>query len=155
METYLTKAVHGLIPANDEEAEKIKRYKLGALIKCTTSEPANPSFRRKWWALAQVAFDYWSETADMPEHKGQQIVPSFEKFRKDLTILAGHWHPVVRINGDVVREADSLAWASMNNETFDLFYSATINAVLKNISQSKLSEEQLRNTVEEVLSFAT
>ena len=154
METFLTKAVHGLIPANDEEAEKLKRYKLGALIKCTTSEPVNPKFRRKWWALAQVAFDYWTETAHMSEHKGQRIEPNFEKFRKDLTILAGHWHPVVRINGDVVREADSLAWASMTDETFEKLYSATIDAVLERVYKSNMTEEQLRNIVEEVMSFA-
>ena len=153
MELLLIKSLGGLIPENEEEAEKLKRFKLGTTIKCKITEMVNAKFRRKWWALAELAYDSWVETAGMPEYKGQRIEPNFDKFRKELTILAGYWHPVVRINGDAMREADSLAWASMNEETFEKLYSATINAVLERIYKSSMSEEKLRNIVNDVMSF--
>ena len=51
-------------------------------------------------------------------------------------------------------EADSLSWARMNDEQFESFYSATINAILSKIlTHTKLTDADLRAHVERVLSF--
>ncbi|SEO78241.1 DUF1367 family protein [Nitrosovibrio sp. Nv6] len=147
-------ALGSLVPANDIEADKLKRFKIGATIKCEVSEMRNGKFFRKWWTLAQLGFEYWTETAEMPEHKGHRIEPNFEKFRKDLTILAGYWHPVATITGEVRAEADSISWAKMNEETFERLYSATINALLKHIYGSDMTEERLRQWADSVLVYA-
>lgn len=147
-------ALGALIPANDIEAEKLKRFKMGATIKCDVSEMRNGKFFRKWWTLAGLGFEFWTETAEMPEHKGQRVEPNFEKFRKDLTILAGYWHPVSTITGEVRAEADSISWAKMDEAEFERLYSATINALLKHIYGSDMTEQKLRQWADSVLAYA-
>jgi len=57
----------------------------------------------------------------------------FDRFRKDLTILAGFYVQTVRLNGDVRIEAESLAFANMNQDRFESVYSALINAAIKHV----------------------
>lgn len=154
MEVHCRRVPGGFAPESDEEAAKLTKLKAGACVKVKVTQETNAKFRRKWWALAQYAFGMWSET--MPEQlfQGQEVQPSFERFRKDLTILAGRFHPVWAVNGELRVEADSLSWARMNDEQFEAFYSATINAVLSKIlHNTKLTEADLRTHVERVLSF--
>lgn len=147
-------ALGALIPANDIEAEKLKRFKMGATIKCEVSEMRNGKFFCKWFSLVRLGYDFWTETAEMPTHKGQQIEPNFEKFREDLTILAGYWHPVPNIKGEAKAEADSISFANMTEETFEKLYSATITALLKHIYGSDMTEQKLRQWADSVLAYA-
>ena len=144
----------GLAPESDAEAEKLRRIKNGASVRVKVAQEINPRFRRKWWALAQYAFEVWSDTMPDAEYKGQEVQPNFERFRKDLTILAGHFHPVWAVNGDLRVEADSLAFGSMDEQTFERLYSATINAILtKILASSRLTEADLRAHVDRVMRF--
>ncbi len=155
MEILLIKTMSGaLVPANEEEAGKLKRFKVGATVKGSYSEMRNGKFFNKWWTLAQLGYEFWTETAEMPEHKGHRVEPNFDKFRKDLTILAGYWHPVATITGETRAEADSISWAKMNEETFEKLYSATITALLKHIYDSSMTEEKLRQWADSVMAYA-
>ena len=143
-----------LAPQCDEDAERIRRYKVGATIRCVTSEIRNSAFHKKWWALAKLAFDLWSETMPDQEYRGQEVQRSFQRFRRDLIILAGHFQPVWAVNGEMRVEAKSISFARMDSETFEALYSATINAVLaKILTHTKLTEADLRAQVDRVLEF--
>lgn len=144
----------GLAPESDAEADKLRRIKNGASVRVKVAQEINPRFRRKWWALAQFAFEIWSDTMPDMEYRGQEVQPNFERFRKDLTILAGHFHPVWTIKGEMRVEADSLAFGSMDEETFERLFSATINAILtKILASSRLTEADLREHVDRVMRF--
>lgn len=144
----------GLAPESEAEAEKLRRIKNGASVRVKVAQEINPKFRRKWWALAQYAFEIWSDTMPEQQYRGQEVQPNFERFRKDLTILAGHFHPIWNIKGEMRVEADSLAFGSMDEETFERLYSATINAILtKILASTKLTEDDLRAHVERVMRF--
>lgn len=144
-----------LVAANEESAKTVKRFKVGATVSIEAKQMRNGKFFRKWWALAKIAFDIWTETSVMPTHNGEPIAPSFDRFRRDLTILAGHGKPVVNIRGEARWEADSLSWASMDEDTFDQFYSATIDAILQKVLRGRgINEEELRDRVERVMEFA-
>lgn len=154
MEVLCIRVAGGLAPQDEEQAEKLRKLKLGASVKVTVTRETNARFRRKWWALAQFAFNLWCERMPDLEWHGQEVQRNFERFRKDLTILAGHYHPVWTVKGEMRVEADSLSWASMTDETFEKFYSATINAVLmKILHHSKLTEADLRAYVDKTLAF--
>lgn len=154
MEVLCRRVPGGLAPESDDEAEKLKKLKAGASVRVTVTQETNARFRRKWWALAKYAFDLWSETVPDREYRGQEVQRSFERFRKDLTILAGRFHPVWTVKGEMRVEADSLSWARMSDEAFDAFYSATINAVLQKIlAHTKLTEADVRAHVDRVLEF--
>jgi len=57
----------------------------------------------------------------------------FDRFRKDLTILAGFYEQTVRLNGEVRTEAKSLSYASMEPDEFERCYNAMINAAIKHV----------------------
>lgn len=155
-EVILLKTASGaLTPATEEEAAKIRRFKVGATLRTDIAEMRNGRFFRKWWVLAQLAYDMWAETAQLPEHKGMRVQPTFERFRKDLTILAGHYQVVVNINCETRLEADSLQWSKMTEDTFEKLYSDTINAILsKVLAARRLDEKTIRNMVDQVMEFA-
>ena len=144
-----------MVPFGEDEGEKLRRFKVGSTLRCDIKEMRNAAFFRKWWALVKFAFDQWSDTAEMPIYKGERVQPAFERFRKDVTILAGYCHPVADVSGGVHLEADSLAWANMTEETFTELYSATIDVVLQKILRGRgYTENRLRELVEMTMEFA-
>lgn len=154
MEVMCRRVPGGFAPESDEEAAKLTKLKAGASVRVKVTQEVNAKFRRKWWALAQFAFELWRDTVPEMKYRGQEVQPNFERFRKDLTILAGRFHPVWTLKGEMRVEADSLSWSRMDDEQFEAFYSATINAVLSKIlNHTKLTEADLRAHVERVLSF--
>lgn len=151
---YLRKTISGLVPDREEDAEALKRFKLGDVVKSEVTYPRNLRFFRKWFALVKVAFGLWEETGVKAIHKGQEILPNFDKFRKDVTILAGHCHPVLNVNGELRLEADSIAFGNMSEETFESLYSATLTAIVHRIMKGRISEDRLREMAERVEEFA-
>ena len=155
MEMMLLRTPQGFVPANDGEAEKCRKVKLGATVRAEVAQMRNAAFHRKWFALAHLAFDVWSDSMIAQEYKGVPITPNFDRFRKDLTILCGHYKPVYNVRGECRLEADSIAFGNMDAETFEQLYSKTINVILEKIlPNSKYSEASLRATVDEVCRFA-
>ena len=156
MELLLTKTASGaLVPVDDEQAEKLRKVKLGQVVRCEITQMRNGGFHRKWFSLARLAFDLWSETMPAQEYNGRPVMPNFDRFRRDLTILAGHAHPVWNVRGELRVEADSLKWAEMDEETFEKLFSATIDVILRSVlPNSGLTPERLRQMAERVVEYA-
>lgn len=158
MELLFQKGSTGLVSACEEATQWLSKKKLGATILVEPREMRNGPFFRKWWALVKLGYDYWSEVATPIEYRGQPVLPEFDRFRKDITILAGFYHPVVNLKGEVRIEAESLKWASMSEETFTKLYDATIQVLLAKVFNGKVckewSERQLRDVVAQVMEFA-
>lgn len=154
MEILMLRGPAGFLPADEESWESAKRIKTGTTCRVTLTQVRNPAFMRKWFALAKLAYDAWTETVPTVEHRGQRVQPQFERFRKDLTILAGYYHPVFNVRGELRLEADSISFAKMDEATFDKLYNATINAVMQKVlAKAPWSEEELRALVDKVLGF--
>jgi hypothetical protein len=81
-------------------------------------------------------------------------MPSFERFRKDVTILAGHHHPVVNLKGELRMEADSIAFGNMSEEEFEKLYNATLAVLVHKVMRGRVSEARLREMAEAVEEFA-
>ena len=154
-EVYLRKLANGtLAGATEEDQEALKRFKIGVAVRCEVKQVRNYEFLKKWFALVNFAFDQWSEFP-MPEYKGETVQPNRDKFRRDVTILAGYSHPVVNVRGEVRVEADSISFANMSEETFEKLYSKTIDVILQKILYRKgYTEEQLRELVDRTLAFS-
>ncbi len=158
MDFLFQKGATGLLPACEEAADWLKKKKLGATILVEPREMRNGAFFRKWWALVKLGYDYWSDNAQTIKYKGQPVLPDFDRFRKDVTISAGFYHPVVNLKGEVRIEPESLKWSSMTEERFEKLYSATIQVLLSRVFNGKVcptwTEEHLRSVAEQILSFA-
>jgi hypothetical protein len=158
MELLFQKGANGLIPACEESTDWLRKKKLGATIVVEPHEMRNGAFFRKWWALVKLGYDYWSEHAATIEFKGERVLPEFDRFRKDVTILAGFYRPVVNLKGEVRIEPESLQWAKMTEERFAKLYDATIQVMLQKVFNGTLyarwSEEQLRAVADQITRFA-
>lgn len=144
-----------LVPATDEDAEALRKIKAGAAVRVEVRQIRNYKFLQKWFTLAKYAFDLWVERVPAKEYKGQPVKPNFDRFRKDLIILAGHYDATFNAKGEIRLEAKSISFASMSEEEFDKLYSDTIDVVLQKIlTGTKLTEDQLRNHVEAVLAYS-
>lgn len=157
-EFLFQKSAHGLIPATEEAIEWLKKKKLGAIVIVEPHEMRNGRFFRKWWALVKLGYDYWSEGAATIKYKGQPVLPEFERFRKDVTIMAGFYRPVVNLKGELRIEPESLQWAKMTEERFAQLYDATIQVMLQRVFNGTVckqwTEAELRSVAEQILSFA-
>lgn len=155
MEVMLQKLPNGcLAPMGDEYRDMLAKYKVGAIIKCVVTQMRNGKFFRKWWVLVNYAFEIFKDMVEPMMYKGQPVQASFERFRKDLTILCGYYTAVFNAKGEMRIEANSLSWASMDEETFESFYSATIDVILgKTLVSTRFTPEQLREYVDNVMAF--
>lgn len=158
MDMLMVKRAHGLVPATEEGAEWLARKKPGAMIMVDAREPRNGGFHRKWFALVQLGYDYWADNAETIEYKGQRVLPDFDRFRHDVTILAGFYRPVANIKGEVRIEAESLKWAQMTEERFEKLYDATIRVLLEKVFNgrvfAKWTREELERVAQQVMDFA-
>ncbi len=115
---------------SDEDFEKTTKFKTGETYEIDIKLTRNPRFLRKVMVFFRFCFDHW---AGGRVHEYCSEVEQLERFRKDLTILAGFYVQSVRLDGSIRTEAESLAFASMTEERFQECYSALINASLKHV----------------------
>ncbi|MCG7904387.1 MAG: DUF1367 family protein [Candidatus Thiodiazotropha weberae] len=151
-EVYFQKLGNGtFVPASENDAATVAHIKIGEWIKCVFTRPRNIKFFRKWWTLVDYAFEHW-QSLELEEPKWKGVVPEKNKdrFRKDLTILAGHYESFYRVDGSVRVEAKSISFASMSEEEFEGFYSACIDVVLKHILKN-YKRDDLEQVVEQLL----
>lgn len=156
MKILLIKNMQGaLIPASEEDLDKLKKYQVGATISADITQMRNAGLHKKWFTLVRVAFGLWVEMCEMPKYKDQEVQPNFEKFREDLTILAGYSNIVVNINLEARAVAKSIGWGNMSQDEFESLYQATINVILgKVLANKNVTEDRLREMCSAVLEFA-
>lgn len=155
MDAAFIRAQSGLVPADDETRQWFGKLRMGAAVAARVSQTRNPLFHRKMFALMQLAFEHWSDTAPAVQFRGETVRPDFERFRKDVTILAGKFHTVVNIKGELRIEADSLAYGKMNNEEFEQLYSSILGVLMTRVfTGPQWTEQKVRDVVDELAGFA-
>lgn len=135
-----------------EEAEALHRAtKLGQTIHADFKRTRNPMFHRKFFALVRLSFEAW----EPGEITSQYGVPekSFERFRKDLIILSGHYRVVIRLDGSTQIEPESISFGSMDQDEFESLYSSVVDVVLKRIPAVGPDRESIDSLVNKVLGF--
>ena len=150
----LTRTPSGALMAADEETrEFIGKLKLGAGLRGDFKRQRNPRFHRKAFALLKFAFDLWD--APQLEYKGQPVAKNFDRFRRDITILAGHYESTINFRGEVRLEAKSLSFSNMSEDEFETVYRSILNVVWDRVLKSKgyESARQVDGVIDELLRF--
>lgn len=153
-ELVLTRLPTGaLAPADGPSADYIGRMKLGAAVRGKFVKARNITQHRRMWVLFTFAFDQWD--APELEYQGKAVAKNLDRFRRDLTILAGYYEAVTNLKGEVRLEAKSIAFDRMEQDEFDLLYRAILNLVWDRILKSKgyASPEAVEAILEELLRF--
>ena len=84
------------VEENEEEGEKMRRWKSGVVVRGDFAEMRNGAYFRKYWALVKLAFDMWED--QMPEtlHRGVPVKAEMDRFRRDLGSVIEHYREVAR-----------------------------------------------------------
>jgi len=155
MEVLMTKSPSGaLLPASDEELEKLSRFKTGETIKGNFTVQRNSAFHRKAFSLLQLCYEKFCDSVVAAEYKGIPAKPSFDTYREQFVILSGHYDVTFDIKGQIRLKAKSLSFAKCSQEEFEVIYSDLINCALKHVYDKSMTEKQLRDLVEQILRYA-
>lgn len=127
-----------LFPANDAEAERMKRFKSGVGYEVEIKLIRNYDFHQKVFAFFNFCFEYYVSSLESAVHERQ-----FEVFRSELTVLAGYYDEFYTIRGSVRIEAKSISYANMTQEEFEHLYSSLINAAIKHVFNNTKDENIL------------
>lgn len=143
-----------LIPADPEAEKLLKRIALGDGISVEAKKFNDIRFHRKLFALLNLAFDIW-EPDDMPEVRGQKVAKNFDRFRKDVTILAGHYTVLHRLDGSVYLEADSLSFAKCDDHKKNDVYRSILNVVWERVLKHAnfRDEQEVEQVVNQLIAF--
>ena len=134
------------MPASDQDAELLKYIKIGHPTKLTFKRVRNYQYHKKYFALLNLAFDYWEPGEDQLGEK------NFEQFREDVIILSGFYHQRIRLDGSVRVTAKSISFANMNEDEFEKMYAKTIDVIIKHVLKN-YTGEMLRSIVDQVEAF--
>jgi len=151
MKVHLTRTISGLLPSEPDSEDWYRKLKLGQVIWGEFKKVRNYQFLRKYFALLNVAYDNWIPG----EVNSKYGVPekNFDRFRADLTILAGFYENTIRLDGSVRIEPKSISFAKMEAEEFADLYSKTIDVLIKHVYKQKIDAEKLNEIVESYLQF--
>lgn len=150
MNLNLTKTAQGfLIPATQDDAELLEKVKPGQTISAEFKRKRNYKFHKKYFALLNFAFDHFEPNLT---HKGQPIEKNKERFRKDVTILAGHYEIVPNLAGCLRLEAKSISFGNMSEDDFAEFYNSVVNVILQKVLVN-YKREDLDRVIDQVIGF--
>lgn len=124
-----------LAPADQQTADFVAKLKLGQGLHADFKRVRDIVKHRRGFALLQFAFEMWD--APQLEYEGQPVAKNFDRFRKDVTILAGHYTSTVNLRGEIRLEAKSLSFGSMDDTEFAQVYKNILGVVWDRILKAK------------------
>lgn len=142
----------GYVPADCEARERHAKHNVGSLVTGEMRQSRNLQFHRKLMALMQLAFEQW-EPPTNETYKGEPVGKSFDRFRKDVTILAGYHTATFNIRGELRLEAQSISFANMDEGTFAQLYDKVLDVLMARVlagkGYTKADVEDLVNRIAE------
>lgn len=151
MKTLLIKTgSNTLSPANIEEAEKLKKIKVGRVIEVELTQKRNYEFHKKFFAMLGIGFDAFEPAQQ--EYNGIPAQKNFERFREDVVIAAGFYDLVYDIKGNAKAKAHSISFGSMDQGKFEKVYNGCCNALLQQVLKN-YTREDLDRVVDELIRF--
>lgn len=151
---YCYKINGALHPASEDAQEAIRKLPTGDTFKVKISRVRNPAFHGKFFAMMRFAFDIWEpQNVNVPAYlQASNPDKNFDRFRKDITILAGFYDTHIRLNGDIRVEAKSLAFGKMSEDEFEDVYNACLNVIIDKVC-AQYTGDQLRAVLDTAEGF--
>ena len=144
-----------LIPADPAAEQFIASLKLGSGAAVEVKKARNIRFHRKFFSLLQLAFDIWEPTGEKM-WKGVPIRKDFERFREDITILAGHYDVSYALDGSVKLTAKSISFANCDEHEFESVYDSVLDVVWEKILREAnfRSKAEVENVVNQLMAYS-
>lgn len=119
---YLTKTLHGLIPADDDARDALKKYKPGETLAADVVKPREHRSLRRYWAMINLVL----QNTDQFKSK--------EQLHQYLKIRAGHCTPIVsKATGEVFYVPESIDYATLDENGFAQVWAKIVNVICEEI----------------------
>jgi len=120
MKITLVKQLNGQFKtAYDSDYEKAKKIKVNEFYEFEYKKPRNYEFHKKFFALVELVY------------QNQEAYSNKDDLREDLTVDAGFYRTATNLQGNEVKKAQSISFASMDEIEFNEFYNRFIDAVVR------------------------
>lgn len=144
----MIRTARGFAPWSDVDREQVGRIKVGQVCRVVVRVIRNWRFHRKVFSLFQFAYDQW-------EPAGNAQYRNFEAFREELTIAAGFYEIVLRLDGVTQLRAKSLSFGSMGEQEFEEVFKGLKAVVWSHVMANKgtYTPEQFENVLAQLLEY--
>jgi hypothetical protein len=116
---FLVRTPAGIIPAGDEDAEKLSAVALDSMFKAVISQPRNVQKHRKLFVMLRKIHANWPEnTEGRPENDN--------KLLDVVKMITGHVE-YLTVSGQVFAVPASISFDEMDEIEFDSFFRAVQN----------------------------
>ncbi|MHB0965521.1 MAG: DUF1367 family protein [Bellilinea sp.] len=132
---------------------RVIKAEVGELFSLDTWFPRNPRFHKKFFALLNFGFESWEPERKHKTHKGREVAKSFDQFREDIIVLAGHYDQTFDIKGRMVLKAKSIKFAKMDDAEFDRLYSSVVDVLLAQVFTKYKDKDELDAIIEKLMGF--
>lgn len=154
----LRKVGRHLVATDISSEEYLNTLIEGEVYRAQITKPRKLWFHRKYFALLNVAFDYWDPPKDLEFEARYGHVPekNFDRFRKDIAILAGFFEAYYRVDGTVRVTAKSISFAAMDQDEFEDLYEKTMTVLISKIfgpDNEYYTREEIERVVNELVEF--
>lgn len=120
-----------LVPADPDTLAAVSAMRPGAIVTADFKLKNNYEFHKKLMSLLNMAFEYW-QPGEVSSKHGTPC-KNFDRFRKDLTILAGFYEVVIRLDGSTVIEPKSLRFDKMDHAERQQVYQAILTVIWERV----------------------
>lgn len=134
MDIFLTRTLAGLVPADDQAKEVVRKWKMGETLKCSVRKPRDYQNHKHYFALLNLTF------------ANQDKYTSFEHFRKAVQIAAGHVDELITLEGELLLMPKSIAYDALDEVEFQKVFGETMTQCARILGDMDLDE--LRAEVE-------
>jgi hypothetical protein len=119
----MKKKDYGLAVVDLHGVEALSIYNKETILHVEVRANKGNKMHKKLHDLLSLAYEAWNPKP--LEHEGKTVGKSFERFRKDITVMLGNYYASVGINGELILDAKQINFNSMSDYDFGLLYDAT------------------------------
>ena len=121
MKLLLQNTLHGLVPLYPSDYDSKRKLKIGEVYEADIKNPRNVGFHKKFYALINLG--HQNTSLDLP----------FDIYRKYVIMKAGFVNIYQTPKGNLY-EAQSIAFGSMDQDTFEEVYSRVLDIIIQDNS---------------------
>ena len=125
---YLRRALTGFVAADEPSLELSRKYKVGEIYRAEIVKPR--SYRHHCLIMSLLTLTF----------ENQERYDNFTVFRKAVAFAAGHVIEYTSLDGEIIREADSLSYDRLDEVDFTAVSSAMMTVCAHILGDMELSE---------------
>ena len=119
---YLRRTMGGFVPDSEADQDRVKRFKLGEVVKAKVSKPRNYLHHKKLFALLRFVAE------------NSEVYNTERKVLTVLKILTGHVDFIADPRtGELVAQPDSISFEAMDQIEFSEWYEKAVNATCQHL----------------------